>query len=257
MKTRFPQLAPIAVPVLAAAVASMLWANGVAAGQPGQQPEEQAAPFTPSEEHARALERARKMQGPREVQYTEQERSAIELALAAIDADPPLSTEDVTNLRIRSVDWPDGSLGCPQPGQEYTQAVVKGYFVSFSVDGEIKTVHVGGEAAVVCDRLGEIMAERRAQGRAVLRAHHAARIDLAAKLYVDPEEIKVTALQKETWPDSSLGCPAEGKSYEPGPVEGLRISMTCRGREYEYRTALEGEPEFVSCREIVSCHEIE
>lgn len=255
MKTRFSRLAPGAVPVLAAAVAGALWAAAAASEQPGQDPDEQAVPYTLTEEQARAIERARDKQGPREVQYTEQERAAIDLALAAIGSDPPLTTEDIANLRIRSVDWPDGSLGCPQPGQEYTQAVVKGYFVSFSLEGAIKTVHVGGGAAVVCNRVGEVMDERRAYGRAVLRAHEAARMNLAARLYVDPEEIQVTALQRETWPDSSLGCPAEGQSYEPGPVEGLRISMTCRGREYEYRTALDGEPEFVSCREIPSCHE--
>lgn len=257
MKARSPKRASAVVPVLAAAVAGVLWAAQAAADEPAQVPAEQAAPYTLTEEQARAIERIREQQGPREIKYTKQEKAAIELALAAIDSDPPLSPADVSHLRIRSVEWPDGSLGCPQPGREYTQQVIKGYFVSFSVGGAIKTVHTGGGSAVVCDRLGEVLAERRAQGHAVLRAHNAARIDLAAKLYVDPEEIEVTALHRETWPDSSLGCPVEGQSNEPGPVEGLRISMTCRGHEYEYRTALNGEPEFVSCTELVSCHETE
>jgi hypothetical protein len=26
-----------------------------------------------------------------------------------------------------AVTWPDGSLGCPQPGRAYTQALVRGY----------------------------------------------------------------------------------------------------------------------------------
>lgn len=32
-------------------------------------------------------------------------------------------------LRAESVVWPDGSLGCPQPGQFYTQAQVPGYWI--------------------------------------------------------------------------------------------------------------------------------
>jgi len=34
-----------------------------------------------------------------------------------------------TYLRAEAVTWSDGSLGCPQPGMEYTQAVVPGYWV--------------------------------------------------------------------------------------------------------------------------------
>ena len=43
---------------------------------------------------------------------------------------------------------------------------------------------------------------------------------------------------------------------EPGAVEGLQISMSCRDRQYEYRTALE-PVEFISCEKITPCHEIE
>jgi len=32
-------------------------------------------------------------------------------------------------VRAQSVTWSDGSLGCPRPGQMYTQALVPGYWV--------------------------------------------------------------------------------------------------------------------------------
>lgn len=34
--------------------------------------------------------------------------------------------------RSESITWPDGSLGCPEPGVFYTQALVPGYWVEFT-----------------------------------------------------------------------------------------------------------------------------
>lgn len=34
--------------------------------------------------------------------------------------------------RAEQVQWPDGALGCPQPGQFYTQAIVPGYHVELT-----------------------------------------------------------------------------------------------------------------------------
>ena len=39
--------------------------------------------------------------------------------------------------------WPDGSLGCPQPGQVYTQALVDGYHVVLDADGDELDYRVG------------------------------------------------------------------------------------------------------------------
>jgi len=37
--------------------------------------------------------------------------------------------EKLVIVRAQSVVWNDGSLGCPEPGMMYTQALVKGYWV--------------------------------------------------------------------------------------------------------------------------------
>ena len=41
-----------------------------------------------------------------------------------------------TLIRAESVIWNDGALGCPEPGQMYTQAVIDGYHVVIEYDGE-------------------------------------------------------------------------------------------------------------------------
>lgn len=46
------------------------------------------------------------------------------------------------NLVIaESVQWPDGSLGCPEPGQMYTQAIVDGYRIVIEHAGENYDYH--------------------------------------------------------------------------------------------------------------------
>jgi hypothetical protein len=47
-----------------------------------------------------------------------------------------------------AVTWNDGSLGCPEAGQAYTQALVDGYQVILEVDGERYDYRVGSGSAV-------------------------------------------------------------------------------------------------------------
>lgn len=39
-------------------------------------------------------------------------------------------------LRAESIIWPDGSLGCPEPGMIYTDAPVDGYWIELDAAGE-------------------------------------------------------------------------------------------------------------------------
>ncbi|MCP4967148.1 MAG: hypothetical protein GY926_18185 [bacterium] len=43
---------------------------------------------------------------------------------------------DMTLVRAEQAVWNDGSLGCPLPGESYTQAIVNGYWVVFELAGE-------------------------------------------------------------------------------------------------------------------------
>ena len=54
--------------------------------------------------------------------------------LADLDA-RQVATTDVRMVTSRRVTWNDGSLGCPQPGQTYTQAQVPGMQVVVSAAG--------------------------------------------------------------------------------------------------------------------------
>jgi hypothetical protein len=45
------------------------------------------------------------------------------------------SREACRVLRAEVVRWPDGGLGCPEPGMHYAQALVMGYWIVLDVQG--------------------------------------------------------------------------------------------------------------------------
>ena len=47
-------------------------------------------------------------------------------------------------VRAEAVVWNDGSLGCPEPGMEYTQALVNGYCVLIKAAEQTYDFRVGG-----------------------------------------------------------------------------------------------------------------
>ena len=60
---------------------------------------------------------------------------------AATLADVP--REQLVIVRAESVVWNDGSLGCPEPGMEYTQALINGYWVIIEAGGQTYDFRVG------------------------------------------------------------------------------------------------------------------
>lgn len=60
------------------------------------------------------------------------------------------SGSPVTALRVdkaEAVTWRDGSLGCPQPGMAYTQALVPGYRVRVRAGDRVLDYHAGRSGA--------------------------------------------------------------------------------------------------------------
>lgn len=55
------------------------------------------------------------------------------------------STEDIAVVLDEAVTWPDGSLGCPQPGMSYTQALVDGSRVHLLTGGRLFIYHAGSD----------------------------------------------------------------------------------------------------------------
>ncbi|NCC35142.1 MAG: hypothetical protein EOM24_24490 [Chloroflexia bacterium] len=59
----------------------------------------------------------------------------LERLLADVSARTGAERDEIVIVRDEAVVWSDGSLGCPEPGMMYTQALVEGYHVVFDVAG--------------------------------------------------------------------------------------------------------------------------
>ncbi len=55
-----------------------------------------------------------------------------------------IAPDQIDLIELQSVVWPDGSLGCPQPGMGYIQVQVDGLLIRLRVGGRIYEYHSGG-----------------------------------------------------------------------------------------------------------------
>lgn len=54
------------------------------------------------------------------------------------------SPDQIELVNFTPVTWPDGSLGCPEPGMMYTQMLVEGYRIQLRSGGRVYEYHGGG-----------------------------------------------------------------------------------------------------------------
>ena len=70
-------------------------------------------------------------------------KAMVEAALDDAARRTKIDRTKLTVLSAESVTWSDGSLGCPEPGKAYTQALVPGYRIRIQADAEVLDYHVG------------------------------------------------------------------------------------------------------------------
>lgn len=60
-----------------------------------------------------------------------------------------VDSDDIAHIETEYKDWPDGSLGCPEPDTAYIQVIIPGYRYLFSHLREHRTVHAGIDGATM------------------------------------------------------------------------------------------------------------
>jgi hypothetical protein len=60
-----------------------------------------------------------------------------------------LAPERFELLGAESVTWPDGGLGCPQPGVKYTMAVIAGYRIRLGAAKQVLDYHASTRGHLV------------------------------------------------------------------------------------------------------------
>lgn len=80
----------------------------------------------------------------------------VERATADLATRLEVDQAEIEVISVESGVWSDGSIGCPEPGKMYTQALVTGHRVILAHDGESYSYHQGGSQSVVlCDEPAE------------------------------------------------------------------------------------------------------
>lgn len=73
-----------------------------------------------------------------------------DLALADLAAKLGVTPDAITVKSVEPVEWPDASLGCPQPGMMYAQVITPGYRIVLEVNGQSYEYHAGSGTIVRC-----------------------------------------------------------------------------------------------------------
>jgi len=75
----------------------------------------------------------------------------VELAKEDLAKRKGIDAGKITVVAVEAVDWPDTSLGCPEPGMMYAQVITPGYKILLSYAGETYEYHSDkGDHAVYC-----------------------------------------------------------------------------------------------------------
>jgi len=77
----------------------------------------------------------------------------IDLAKRDLARRKGVPIEEITVVRVEERDWPDTSLGCPQPGMMYAQVITPGYLIVLSHGGQTYEYHTDrSQSVVLCER---------------------------------------------------------------------------------------------------------
>lgn len=168
-----------------------------------------------------------------------EQKDIAQLAINTLAIHLGIAKDRVLVDTIRAVEWPDSSVGCPQPDEAYLQVITPGHKITLRVDGQIHVVHEARGHAFVCVRA-------KAPGSVVTPQYELlfgdqlvfARRDLASRLGVTEDVIKAASAEEVTWPDASMGCPEPGQPYAQMAVSGWALKLRHGAREYTYHTDL-------------------
>ncbi|MEO8445358.1 MAG: hypothetical protein ABI567_10180 [Gammaproteobacteria bacterium] len=137
-------------------------------------------------------------------------------------------------------DFPDGSLGCPQPGMAYAQVITPGFEVLVEADARRYDVRVAGTRGRICHRRKAGADRRAGDGPPPRELAETARLDLALRLGIAPAAVTVTGLRQLGPGDTLPGC---GIVCAPGTPEaacGVAVQLRAAEQEFGYRADRDG-----------------
>lgn len=125
--------------------------------------------FTIVEEDGRLYFRGDPLATPEpEPTPAEEQDAPVDEAVSDLQGRLGVDEDEIAVATVESVEFPDASLGVPEPGQSYAQMVVPGYIIRLRVDDELYEYHAADERLVLVPREPESAGEV-SQGPAAYR----------------------------------------------------------------------------------------
>jgi len=75
--------------------------------------------------------------------------TAVAAAIADLAQQQAIQPDLIVVQSVEAVDWPDSSLGCPQEGYMYAQAITPGFLIVLDVEGQTFEYHTDLDDYVV------------------------------------------------------------------------------------------------------------
>ncbi len=162
-------------------------------------------------------------------------QEVLETVQPQLAADLGLSAEALTPVSIEPQEWPDTSLGCPQPDQMYAQVIVPGWRMTFrDAEGKVYEVHTdqSGKQYVVCGVPGSLEPDDPVELRG--------RMAVAEHFNVPESEVQLLSSEAVEWPDSCLGCAAPNVMCLMVITPGYRLIYQVGDQKVEVHTNQDG-----------------
>ncbi|MFW5869064.1 MAG: hypothetical protein ACOCX2_14660 [Armatimonadota bacterium] len=154
-----------------------------------------------------------------------------------------IDPRDIYVGAVEEREWPSSALGVEEAEGMYAQVITPGYRMILEVDEELYDYHTDMSGQV--KPAGIVDPSIPADGGEIGQADRSPAVeaavnDLAHRLNLQADEIRVAGVEQVEWPNGSLGLPEPGMMYTMMLVSGERIHLQAKGRTFEYRAG-EGE----------------
>lgn len=145
-----------------------------------------------------------------------------------------VDVNDVRIVEFEAVQWPDSSLGCPEPGKMYLQVITPGYRVVLQAGGQTYEYHTNqGNRAVFCGEGTLKQPPRKLRLLEVRAVAEQARNDLAQRLGVELETVAIVDITPLSELDQPAPCPEAGRLTASG--DAYQVALQAAGQTYIYR----------------------
>ena len=135
-------------------------------------------------------------------------QAAAEQARAEVAKQLRAQASEFTVVTVEPAQWSDSSLGCRKPNSMYRQVMSNGYVVVLERQGKRHQVNVAGTRAVMCEPTTRLSGTVRGPmpARGLDRVTALARQDLANRLRLDVQHIRVANIEPRHWTDDDMNC---------------------------------------------------